>query len=119
MIGKRKTTAKQTWWLATLLLAPFIWAAESGNNEGANEVPENRATAAIRIMDEYGRQAASGKRYVGSETFDVTVGPVGNEFRFVPDNRQHQRGRHRALDMGQRFSQCHVMHCRWAILFAC
>jgi plastocyanin len=85
MIGQRKTTARQTWWLATLLLAPFIWAAESGNNEGANGAPENRAPAAIRIMDEYGRQAPSGKRYVGSEIFDVTVGPVGNEFSFVPD----------------------------------
>jgi len=85
MIGKRKTTAKQTWWLATLLLTAFMWAAESGNNESGNAAPENRATAAIRIVDQYGREAPSGKPDVGSEIFDVTVGPVGNEFSFVPD----------------------------------
>jgi FtsP/CotA-like multicopper oxidase with cupredoxin domain len=86
MIGKRKTTAKQTWWLAMLLVAAFTWAAESGNNEGGNAAPENRATAPIRIVDQYGRQVPSGKRYVGSEIFDVIVGPVGNDIRFVPDN---------------------------------
>jgi len=60
MIGKRKTTAKQTWWLAMLLVAAFTWAAESGNNEGGNAAPENRATAPIRIVDQYGRQVPSG-----------------------------------------------------------
>jgi plastocyanin len=85
MIGKRKTTAKRTWWLAMLLLTAFMWAAESGNNESGNAAPENRATAAIRIVDQYGREAPSGKRDVGSEIFDVTVGPLENEFSFAPD----------------------------------
>jgi hypothetical protein len=73
MTGQRKATAKQTWLLATLLLAAFIWDVEFGNNESANAAPENRATAAIHIVDQYGREAHSGKRDVGSETFDVTV----------------------------------------------
>jgi len=69
-----------------LLLTAFTWAAESGNDESSNVVPENRATAAIRMVDQYGRQALSGKRDVGSQIFDVTVGPVGNEFTFMPDS---------------------------------
>src|SRR5439155_3806828 len=85
MIAKGKTTAKQKWRLAMLLLTAFTWTAESRNNESSNAAPENRVIAAIRIVDQYGRQAPSGKRDVGSEIFDVTVGPVGNEFSFVPD----------------------------------
>jgi len=85
MIAKRKITAKQKWRLAMLLLTAFTWTAESRNNESSNAAPENRATAAIRIVDQYGREAPSGKRDVGSEIFDVTVGPLGNEFSFVPD----------------------------------
>ena len=85
MIGQRRTTAKQTWSLAILLLTAFTWAAESGNNESGNGAPENRATAAIRIVDQYGRQALSGRRDVGGEIFDVIVGPKGNDFSFVPD----------------------------------
>jgi plastocyanin len=85
MIAKRKTTAKQTWRLAVLLLTAFTWIAESGNNQGGNAAPENRATRAIRIVDQDGHQALSGKPYVGSEVFDVTVGPVGNELTFKPD----------------------------------
>src|SRR5215475_5701104 len=85
MTTKRKTTAKQTWRLAVLLLTAFTWTAESGNEESGNPALENRPTAAIRIVDQYGRQARSGKPDVGSEIFNVTVGPVGNEFSFVPD----------------------------------
>jgi plastocyanin len=85
MIAKRKITAKQTWRLALLLLTVFTWTAESGNDESGNATSENRVTP-IRIVDQYGRQIASGKRYVGSEIFDVTVGPLGNEFSFVPDS---------------------------------
>ena len=85
MIAKRKTTTKQTWRLAVLLLIAFTWTAESGNNESGNAASENRATRAIRIVDQYGRQVPSGKRDVGSEIFDVTVGPLGNEYSFVPD----------------------------------
>jgi plastocyanin len=85
MIAKRKTTAKQTWRLAVLLLTAFTWTAESGNDESGNAAPENRATHAIRIVDQYGRQVPSGKPDVGSEIFDVTVGPLENEFSFMPD----------------------------------
>jgi plastocyanin len=85
MIAKRKTTAKQTWRLAVLLLTAFTWGAESGNNESGNAAPENRATGAILMVDQYGRQALSGKRDVGGQIFDVTVGPVGNELTFMPD----------------------------------
>ena len=85
MIAKRKTTAKQTWRLAVLLLTTFTWTAESGNDESGNAAPENRASPAIRIVDQYGRQVASGKPDVGSEIFDVTVGPLENEFSFLPD----------------------------------
>ena len=67
MIAKRKTTAKQTWWLVTLLLTAFLSAAESGNNESGNAVAEKNATASIRIVDQYGRQALGGKRDVGSQ----------------------------------------------------
>jgi hypothetical protein len=58
MIGQRKTMAKQIWWFTMLLLTAFTWA-ESGDNESANAAPENRATAAIRIVDQYGRQRFS------------------------------------------------------------
>jgi plastocyanin len=85
MIAKRKTTTKQTWRLAVLLLIAFTWTAGSGNNESGNAASESRATRAIRIVDQYGRQVPSGKRDVGSEIFDVIVGPLGNEYSFVPD----------------------------------
>jgi plastocyanin len=85
MIAKRKTTAKQTWRLAVLLLTTITCTAESGNNESGNAEPENRTTPAIRIVDQYGRQALSGKRDAGSVIFDVTVGPLENEFSFMPD----------------------------------
>jgi len=85
MIVKRETTAKRTCWVAVLLLTAFTWTAESGSNESNNIAPENRATPVIRVVDQYGRQVPSGKRYVGSEIFDVIVGPLGNEFSFVPD----------------------------------
>ena len=85
MIAKRKTTAKQTWRLAVLLLTAFTWTAESGNNESDNAAAENGTTPTIRVVDQYGRQVPSGKRYAGSEIFDVIVGPVGNELTFAPD----------------------------------
>ena len=81
MIAKRKTTTKQTWRLAVLLLTAFTWTAESGGNESDNAPAENRTTPTIRIVDQYGRQALSGKRDAGSEIFDVTVGPLENEER--------------------------------------
>jgi plastocyanin len=47
--------------------------------------PENQKIAAIRIIDQYGQQVPSGKRDVGGQIFDATVGPKGNEFTFNPD----------------------------------
>ena len=64
-----------------MLLTAFTWTAESGNNESGNAAPENRRTPTIRIIDQYGRQVPSGKRDVGSEIFDVAVGPLENEER--------------------------------------
>jgi len=64
----------------------YFWgAAEARNKSSAKATSENYAIAPIRIVDQYGRQAPNGKRYVGSKIFDVIVGPVGNEFSFVPD----------------------------------
>ena len=77
--------------------------------------------AAIRIVDQYGRQAPTGKRYVGSEIFDVTVGPLENEFTFVPDTVNIRVGDTVRWTLGERFSQCHqwhALHREWAILFA-
>src|SRR5262249_29770300 len=45
-----------------------------------------QTTTVIHIVDQYGRQAPSGKRDVGSQIFDVTVGPLENEFTFLPDS---------------------------------
>jgi plastocyanin len=76
---------QQTLWLTLLLALVFVWPAEAGDTASGDTTPENQPIAAIRIVDQYGRQALSGKRYVGSEVFDVTVGPLENEFTFVPD----------------------------------
>ena len=78
------TKTQQIGWLTVLLAVLFLWSAKAGD-QGANTTREERAVTPIRIVDQYGHQAASGTRYVGSEIFDVTVGPVGNELSFVPD----------------------------------
>ena len=84
-IRESNAIPQQTRWLTLLLAMVFVWSAKAGDTPGADAIPENHAIAAIRIVDQYGRQAVSGKRYVGNEIFDVTVGPVGNEFTFAPD----------------------------------
>jgi plastocyanin len=66
-----------------MLLSTVLLCA--GNTTSADATRENHAAAPIRIVDQYGRQAPSGQPDIGSEIFDVTVGPVGNELRFVPD----------------------------------
>jgi len=68
-----------------LLLTAFTRIAQSGNNECGNTALENRAAPGIRIVDQYGRPVPGGKPDVGSEIFDVTVGPLENEFTFAPD----------------------------------
>jgi plastocyanin len=85
LIVQSNARARQTAWLTVLLAIVFLWPAQAGDKPSADATSENYAITPIRIVDQYGRPAPSGKRYVGSEIFDVTVGPVGNEFSFVPD----------------------------------
>ena len=82
MIEQRKERAQQTWGI-TMLLSMVLLCA--GNTTSADATRENHAAAPIRIVDQYGRQAHSVDSYVGGEIFDVTVGPLDNEFSFVPD----------------------------------
>jgi len=84
MIGRLNTKAQQTWWLTMLVSAGFLWSANAGDTTSADETQAIHA-AAIRIVHQNGRQPPSGKRNIGSEIFDVTVGPVENEFIFFPD----------------------------------
>ncbi len=85
IIRESHAISQQTRWLTLLLAMVFVWPAKAGDTPNADAIPENRAIAGIRIVDQYGGQALSGKRYAGTEVFDVTVGPKGNEFTFVPD----------------------------------
>ena len=85
LIGQSNAISQQIRWLTLLLAMVCLRPAEGGDTAGADATPQNCAMAAIRIVDQYGRQALSGKRYVGSEVFDVTVGPKANEFTFMPD----------------------------------
>jgi plastocyanin len=83
VIRQSKAKAKQTAWLTLLLAMVFLWPAGAGDTEKSRSTEP--AAAPIRIVDQYGHRVPSGKRYVGGEIFDVTVGPVGNELSFVPD----------------------------------
>jgi plastocyanin len=84
-IGQSNALSQQIRWLTWLIAMSCWWPAQGGDTASPAAAPENRATAAIRIVDQYGRQIPSGKRDVGSQIFDVTVGPVENEFTFMPD----------------------------------
>ena len=68
-----------------LLSTGFLWSTGAGDTTSPDESRQNHATAPLRIVDQYGRQAFSGQRAVGSNIFDVTVGPLENEFSFAPD----------------------------------
>ncbi|MGC1321639.1 MAG: plastocyanin/azurin family copper-binding protein [Candidatus Udaeobacter sp.] len=72
IIRESNAISRPTRWLTLLLVMVCLGPAEAGDK-------------AIRIVDQYGRQALSGKRDAGSEVFDVTVGPKANEFTFMPD----------------------------------
>jgi plastocyanin len=72
IIGESNAISRQTYWLTSLLVMVFLWPAAAGDK-------------GIRIVDQYGRQASSGKRDAESQIFDVTVGPIGAEFTFMPD----------------------------------
>ena len=84
-IRQSNAISHQTRWLILLLAMVYLWPARADDTKGADATPQYRKVAAIRIVDQYGRQAPTGKRDVGSQIFDVTVGPAGNEFSFVPD----------------------------------
>jgi plastocyanin len=62
----------------------FLWPVEASDPAMADATQQYHTTAVIRIVDQYGRQAPTGKRDVGSQIFDVAVGPVANKFSFVP-----------------------------------
>jgi plastocyanin len=85
LIVQSNAKARQTAWLTVLLATVFLCPADGGDKPSANGTSKNHAIGPIRIIDQYGRQASSGTRDIGSEIFDVTVGPTGNEFSFVPD----------------------------------
>lgn len=84
LIVQLNAKARQTAWLTILLANALLWPAQAGDKGSTDAKLEIEAIAPIRIVDQYGRQPASGKRYVGSEIFEVAVGP-GNELIFVPD----------------------------------
>jgi plastocyanin len=82
IIRKSNAISYQMPWLTLLPAMIYLWSVETAD---ADATQHNHPIAAIRIVDQFGRQAPTRKRYVGSDIFDVTVGPVGNEFSFVPD----------------------------------
>src|SRR5215467_14781268 len=77
--------SRRTFWLTSLLVIVSLWPAVAGDTASVNGTTGIQRIAAIRILDQYGRQAPGGKRTVGGQIFDVTVGPVGNELTFDPD----------------------------------
>jgi plastocyanin len=85
IIRKSNAISYQMPWLTLLLAMVYPWPAKASETAGADATQQNHTIAAIRIVDQYGRQVPGGKRYVGSEIFDVTVGPLENEFSFMPD----------------------------------
>ena len=82
---RSKGRAQRTCWLVILVAMAFLPAAESDDNRSAGTTGEKRVAPAIRIVDQRGRQVASGRRLGGGQVFDVAVGPAGNKLRFVPD----------------------------------
>lgn len=71
-------------WLAILLVMVFLSPVQSGDQRSAGAIAD-KPGATIRIFNQYGQQARSGRRPAGGQTFDVAVGPAGNKIRFVPD----------------------------------
>jgi plastocyanin len=85
-IEQSNATSPQISWLTYLAAVACLWPAVTSFTASADTPSGNQTIAMIRIVDQYGRQAPTGKRDVGSQTFDVTVGPVENEFTFMPDS---------------------------------
>ena len=84
-IAESNAISRQTDWLTLLLAMVCLWPAVATDTASAGTRSESQVIAAIRIVDQDGRQVQSGKRDVGSQIFDVTVGPLENEFSFAPD----------------------------------
>jgi len=84
-VRQSKVRAQRTCWLATLAVMVFLPAAEPDDNRSSSTTGEKRPFPSIRILDQHGNQARSGRRLAGSQIFDVAVGPSGNKIRFVPD----------------------------------
>lgn len=82
---RSKRRVQRACWLTMLLVVVFLSPVESGDQRSAGTTAEKRVDAAIRIFDQHGRPARSGRPPAGSQIFDVTVGPLGNKLRFVPD----------------------------------
>lgn len=72
-------------WLTLLLVLMSFSPVQSGDQRSAGTAAENRVSGGIRIFDQYGRPARSGRRPAGGQVFDVTVGPKENKFTFSPD----------------------------------
>jgi len=85
IIRKSNAISYQMFWLTLLIAMVYLWPAKADDTTGADATQQNHTIAAIRIVDQFGRQAPTGKRDGDSQIFDVTVGPVGKEFSFVPD----------------------------------
>ena len=86
IIGESNAISRQTCWLTSLLVMICLWPAVAGDTPNADTTPEIKTIAAIRIVDQHGRKVPNGKRDVGGQIFDVTVGPVENELTFLPDS---------------------------------
>jgi plastocyanin len=80
-----KAGAQRPCWLTMLLAMVILSPVESGDQRSAGMRAERRGATAITIFDQYCRKAQSGRALAGSQIFDVTVGPLGNKLRFVPD----------------------------------
>jgi plastocyanin len=85
VIRKSNAISQKICWLTSLLAMVCLCPAMAGDTPNTDTTSEIQTIAAIRIFDQHGRQVPSGKPDVGSQIFDVTVGPKGNEFTFLPD----------------------------------
>src|SRR5438270_12534560 len=69
--------------LAIMFAIAFLSHAESGDRRITTTTQRERATGALRIVDQNGRPAVNGAPSAISQIFDVAVGQGGDVF--VPD----------------------------------
>lgn len=77
------TKAPRTYWLAILIVMQFLSSAESDDKGYPNATREKHPS--INIVDQYGQPVPNEMPAGGGRVFDVTVGPINNFLRFVPD----------------------------------